>query len=117
VRGPMIAHEDQVLDVPLLPEELLPGQARGDDCGHVGREGGTTRGPSHRFRYALGGIVLEAEIVLGQLLFGLLGGQGQLLPMQLVHVGPERAGLGGGGHPALPVEVLIVLQSQHTYSN
>jgi hypothetical protein len=103
--------QDELLNVSLLAEQLLPRQTRCDYIRYVGREAGqlAAGGPRHRLRDPLSGVVLEAEVISCQLLLGLLGGQGQLLAVQLVHVAPERAGLGGRGGPTLPVEVLVVL--------
>ncbi len=105
-----VTPQDELLDVALLAEELVPRQSRGDHVRHIGGEAVTPRPARHRLRDPLGGVVLEAQVVGGQLLLGLLGGEGELLAVQQVHVAPQRALLGGGGGATLPIEVLIVLQ-------
>jgi hypothetical protein len=105
----VVTPQDELLDVALLAEELVPRQSRGYHVRHIGGQA-VARPSRHRLGDPLGGVVLEAQVVGGQLLLGLLGGEGELLAVQQVHVAPQRALLGGGGGPTLPIEVLIVLQ-------
>ncbi|MFO0006436.1 MAG: hypothetical protein ACK559_35475, partial [bacterium] len=101
----VVTPQDEILNVALLAEELVPRQSRGYHVRHIGGQA-VARPSRHRLGDPLGGVVLEAQVVGGQLLLGLLGGEGELLAVQQVHVAPQRALLGGGGGPTLPIEAV-----------